>query len=36
MATDKEILEHLKKSFMDRLIDTVDHDVVKRTRGTVI
>ena len=31
-----EILEHLKVSFQDRIIDSADHDVVKRTLGQVI
>ena len=31
-----EIQLNLEKSFQDRIIDTADHDVVKRTRGTVI
>ena len=34
--TEEEIKGHLEKSFQDRIIETVDHDVVKRTRGLVI
>ena len=34
--SDEEILKHLEKSFADRIIDTADHDVVKRTLGQVI
>ena len=34
--TKDEIQLHLEKSFNDRIIDTVDHDVVKRTLGQVI
>ena len=30
-----EILEHLKKSFQERIIETVDHEIVKRTRGLI-
>ena len=31
-----EIQLNLEKSFTDRIIDTADHDVVRRTRGLVI
>lgn len=31
----EEILDHLKKSFTERIIETVDHEVVKRTRGLI-
>ena len=34
--TKEEIQLHFEKSFNDRIIDTVDHDVVKRTLGQVI
>jgi|TARA_S200002703_G_C3778308_1_gene239715 hypothetical protein len=34
--SEDEILQHLEKSFNDRIIDSVDHDVVKRTLGLVI
>jgi len=34
--SEDEIQLNLEKSFQDRIIDTADHDVVKRTRGTVI
>ena len=34
--SEDEILQHLEKSFNDRIIDTADHDVVKRTLGLVI
>ena len=30
-----EILDHLKKSFAERIIETVDHEIVKRTRGLI-
>jgi hypothetical protein len=30
-----EILDHLKKSFAERMIETVDHEIVKRTRGLI-
>ena len=33
--SEKEILGHLQKSFKNRIIDTVDHEVVKRTRGLI-
>jgi len=31
----EEILDHLKKSFQERMIETVDHEIVKRTRGLI-
>ena len=34
--TEDEIQLNLEKSFNDRIIDTADHDVVRRTRGLVI
>jgi len=34
--TEDEIQLNLEKSFNDRIIDTADHDVVKRTLGQVI
>ena len=34
--SEDEILQHLEKSFNDRIIDTADNDVVKRTLGLVI
>lgn len=30
-----EILDHLKKSFAERMIEDVDHEIVKRTRGLI-
>ena len=30
-----EILDHLKKSFAERIIETVYHEIVKRTRGLI-
>tara|TARA_R110000822_G_scaffold12015_2_gene43414 strand:- start:924 stop:1520 length:597 start_codon:yes stop_codon:yes gene_type:complete len=30
------ILKHLQKSFTDKIIDTADHEIVKRTRGLII
>ena len=33
--SEEEILSHLKKSFADRIIETVDHEIVKRTRGLI-
>ena len=33
--TEKEILGHLTKSFADRIIETADHEIVKRTRGLI-
>ena len=34
--SEDEIQLNLEKSFTDRIIDTADHDVVRRTRGLVI
>ena len=34
--SEDEIQLNLEKSFNDRIIDTADHDVVRRTRGLVI
>jgi hypothetical protein len=31
----EEILNHLQKSFNERIIETVDHEIVKRTRGLI-
>ena len=31
----EEILTHLQKSFSERIIDNVDHEIVKRTRGLI-
>jgi hypothetical protein len=33
--SEEEILDHLKKTFEERIIDTVDHEIVKRTRGLI-
>ena len=33
--SEEEILDHLKKSFKERVIETVDHEIVKRTRGLI-
>ena len=33
--SEKEILNHLRKSFKDRIIETHDHEIVKRTRGLI-
>ena len=33
--SEDEILDHLKKSFQERIIETVDHEIVKRTRGLI-
>jgi len=30
------ILEHLKKSFADKIIETVDHEIIERTRGRIV
>ena len=31
----EEILNHLKKSFEERIIENVEHEIVKRTRGLI-
>ena len=33
--SEKEILNHLKKSFEERIIENVEHEIVKRTRGLI-
>ena len=33
--SEEEMLDHLKKSFAERIIDSVDHEIVKRTRGLI-
>ena len=33
--SEEEILNHLKKSFSERIIETVDHEIVRRTRGLI-
>ena len=33
--TADEVLDHLKKSFAERIIETADHEIVKRTRGLI-
>ena len=30
------ILDHLQKSFADKIIETADHEIVKRTRGRIV
>ena len=31
----EEVLNHLQKSFAERIIDNVDHEIVQRTRGLI-
>ena len=33
--SEEEILNHLKKSFAERMIENIDHEIVKRTRGLI-
>ena len=34
--TEDQIIVHLQKSFDDKIIDTADHEIVKRTRGLIV
>jgi len=34
--SEEEMLKHLQQSFKDRIIETADHEIVKRTRGIIV